>query len=418
MNGYEQPRIPGGGEQTDSWEHPDIKNAFDPLDTTEAVEQAQKYWEVHQLWEQGLATFARSIQNSIAQAWSGPAADKARDAIANYAADAQQLSPALAEMYTRVRDAATAIVDTKNAIPEPVEVSWTSWAWPPHRWDLQREQSEAAQVARTEMRQRYVEPFGQVDGQIPVLPTPIGPTVSPDIAVPPPGGYVATDSGEDSPGSGSGVGSGAPGTGSPGAEESEKSEDGGEGAPEGSEEPQDGAEQQDGSETTSAGTAPSTANQQSTSNDSTPRTTNDPSRTVAASTVPASTVPASTVPTSTTPTGTPGYTPSGTPSPTSSPGSPSSTNQPGPGRSIPGGPGSTVAPAAAAAAAQAQAGRSASGYPGMFGAGAGRGRGEGDSEHQRPDYLVNQENTDELLGETPRTVAGGVIGGDRTEPPR
>ncbi|MFC8527541.1 hypothetical protein [Nocardia sp. NPDC057227] len=406
MNGYEQPRIPGGGEQTDSWEHPDIKNAFDPLDTTEAVEQAQKYWEVHQLWEQGLATFARSIQNSISQSWSGPAAEEAKASIARYAADAQQLSPALAEMYTRVRDAATAIVDTKNAIPDPVEVSWTSWAWPPHRWDLQREQSEATQVARTEMRQRYVEPFGQVDGQIPVLPTPISPTVSPDIAAPPPGGYVPADGTGDSPGAAEPVGSGVPGTGTPSAEDAEKSEENGEGTPEGTEEQSENTEQPDGAETTSASTTPNSTNQQSTANDSAPRTTSDPSRTV----------PVSTVPTSTTPSSTPGYTPSGTP--TSSPGSPSTTNQPGPGRSIPGGPGSTVAPAAAAAAAQAQGTRSGTGYPGMFGGGAGRGRGADDSEHQRPDYLVNQENTDELLGEIPRTVAGGVIGGDRTEPPR
>ncbi|UGT60510.1 hypothetical protein [Nocardia asteroides] len=412
MTAYEQTSIPGGGEQTDSWEHPDIKNAFDPLDTTEAVEQAQKYWEVHQLWEQGLATFARSIQNSISQSWSGPAAEEAKASIARYAADAQQLSPALAEMYTRVRDAATAIVDTKNAIPEPVEVSWTSWAWPPHRWDLQREQSEAAQVARTEMRQRYVEPFGQVDGQIPVLPTPISPTVSPDIAAPPPGRYVPAGGTGDLPGATGPVGSGVPGTGTPSAEDAEKSEENGEGVPESTEEQLESTEQPDGTETTPAGTVPSSTNQQATSNDSAPRTTNDPSRTV-----PASTVPTSTVSTSTTPSSTPGYTPSGTP--TSSPGSPSTTNQPGPGRSIPGGPGSTAAPAAAAAAAtQAQGTRSATGYPGMFGGGAGRGRGAGDSEHQRPDYLVNQENTDELLGEIPRMVAGGVIGGDRTEPPR
>ncbi|MFC3966224.1 hypothetical protein [Nocardia jiangsuensis] len=406
MNGYEQPRIPGGGEQTDSWEHPDIKAAFDPLDTTEAVEQAQKYWEVHQLWEQGLATFARSIQNSISQSWSGPAAEQAKASIARYAADAQQLSPALAEMYTRVRDAATAIVDTKNAIPDPVEVSWTSWAWPPHRWDLQREQSEAAQVARTEMRQRYVEPFGQVDGQIPVLPTPISPTVSPDIAAPPPGGYAPTDGTGDSPDATGPTGSGVPGTGTPSVEDAEKSEENGESTPEGTEEQAASTEQPEGTETTPAATTPSGTNQQSTANDSVPRTTNDPSRTV----------PASTVPTSTTPSGTPGYTPSGTP--TGSPGSPSTTNQPGPGRSIPGAPGSTAAPAAAAAATQAQGTRSGTGYPGMFGGGAGRGRGAEDSEHQRPDYLVNQENTDELLGEIPRTVAGGVIGGDRTDPPR
>lgn len=43
MNGYEPTQIPGGGEHTDSWEHPDIKDAFDPLNTTDAINQAEKY---------------------------------------------------------------------------------------------------------------------------------------------------------------------------------------------------------------------------------------------------------------------------------------------------------------------------------------------------------------------------------------
>ncbi|SLJ82548.1 Uncharacterised protein [Mycobacteroides abscessus subsp. abscessus] len=49
---------------------------------------------------------------------------------------------------------------------------------------------------------------------------------------------------------------------------------------------------------------------------------------------------------------------------------------------------------------------------GMAGAPGARGGGQDDDTHQIPDYLVTQENTDELLGELPPTVPGGVIGGD------
>lgn len=47
-----------------------------------------------------------------------------------------------------------------------------------------------------------------------------------------------------------------------------------------------------------------------------------------------------------------------------------------------------------------------------MGGGAGQRGGGKDEESNRstPDYLINQENTDELLGEAPRTIPGGVIG--------
>ncbi|MEU4344384.1 hypothetical protein AB0H00_24500, partial [Nocardia sp. NPDC023852] len=195
MSGYENTRIPNGGEQPDSWEHPRINNAFNPLDTLDAVNQASKYWSARNQWEQGVETFARSIQNSIAQAWSGPAAEQSKNTIAKYTSDAQNLTNSLEELYCRVRDAATAIANTKKALPDPVFVTWTSWAWPPHRWDLQRDQSEAEQTARAAMRDFYVKPFSEMDGKIPVLPTPVGPTASVDIPPPPPGGYQGDDNG-------------------------------------------------------------------------------------------------------------------------------------------------------------------------------------------------------------------------------
>ncbi|TLF60796.1 hypothetical protein FEK31_03590 [Nocardia cyriacigeorgica] len=78
-------------------------------------------------------------------------------------------------------------------------------------------------------------------------------------------------------------------------------------------------------------------------------------------------------------------------------------------------PGTGAVPGMGAAgqtAAAAAAGRA--GMPGMMSPGAaGRGQqGQDDEEHKLPEYLINAENAAELLGEQPRTVPGGVIGGE------
>ncbi|MGY2086602.1 WXG100 family type VII secretion target [Nocardia gipuzkoensis] len=385
MSGYENTRIPSGGEHPDSWEHSRINDTFQPLDPTSAINQASRYWQARTQWEQGVETFARSIQTSIAQAWSGPAAEQSKNAIAKYTSDAQNLTTSLEELYCRVRDAATAIANTKKALPDTVDYSWDERVFHPSRWILSDDRSEAEQAARVAMKEYYVQPFSEMDGKIPVLPTPVGPTASVDIPAPPPGGYQSGDSG--------GRSANDTGTG-PAATDAGTSDDtNSEGTPEETttEEPQ--------------ATDESTQDQQSSDT-----TTADPS-TTPAGVDPTSTNPASTTdPTKTTPAGTPTPHSPGTPG---SPGSPSTSNQPQPGRSIAGTPG-TPAMSPSAATAAATAARGTSGMPGMMAPGARGGGKDDESEHKTPDYLITQENTDELLGEAPRTVPGGVIGGTPT----
>ncbi|MBF6068724.1 hypothetical protein [Nocardia farcinica] len=395
MTGYESARIPNGGENPESWEHPKIKEAFEPLGATEAYSQAQQYWQVRQLWDQGVRTFARSIQNSISQAWTGAAAEESKRSIQEYTAKAEELTPTLEEMYTRVRDAADAIIATKKALPDPVVITWTSWLWPPNRWELQREQSQEEQAARAAMQTHYVQPFSEIDAKIPVLPTPVSPTSSPDITVPP-GGFGG--------GSGSSDGSGNPSSNGPGGGDQPGSPSGQEEQPQPGEETEP-ADQQDDSST----------NQSSQGDDSTEPSSQDPASTDPASTNPAGTNPSDpgrTVPSGSNPSS-PGSGSPGSPG-SGSPGSPGSAATPQPGRSIPGVPGSAVVPGQSAPAAAAAAGGAMRGMGGMGMAGApgARGGGQDDDTHQIPDYLVTQENTDELLGELPPTVPGGVIGGD------
>ncbi|MGY4102829.1 WXG100 family type VII secretion target [Nocardia sp. R16R-3T] len=372
MSGYEPTRI-NNGEHSDSWEHPDIKDAFNPLDPTDAINQAEKYWKVHQDWEQGVETFARSIQNSIAQAWSGPAAEKSKESIQNYTNDARNLTPALAELYSRVSDAAVAISETKKALPDPVVVTWTSWAWPPHRWDLQREQNEESEKARKAMDEQYVRPFSSLDGKIPVLSAPTSPTKSVDITAPRPGG---DDGGTNSGGPGNSPGTTGSGTESEGKPDTSKEQ----------------GEQTTPEQTQASSTNPTTASTTPTGTDptqTTPSTLTDPGKTT---------------PTGLSTTSTPG-----------SPGSPTgagSPNQPSPGRTTQGVPGATGT-AGTTTTSTTAAGRGTSGIAGMGGMGGGRSGGKNDeSEHKIPEYLINQENTDELLGEMPKTVFGGVIGGN------
>jgi hypothetical protein len=54
---------------------------------------------------------------------------------------------------------------------------------------------------------------------------------------------------------------------------------------------------------------------------------------------------------------------------------------------------------------------------GMGGGGAGKGKSDEENTHKIPDYLINAANTEELIGEVPRTVPGGVIGADPEPPP-
>ncbi|PFX03869.1 hypothetical protein CJ469_01743 [Nocardia farcinica] len=395
VNSHESPAIPGGGEHPPSWRHPKIIDAFSPLDTTDANNQAQKYFEISQLWDQGVRTFARSIQNSIAQAWSGAAAEASKQSIQEYTKKAEELTPALTELSARVNEAAAAITRTKNELPDPVVITWTSWLWPPNRFELQREQSQEEQAAQAAMDTHYVKPFQGIDSSIPVLPTPVSPTSSPDITVPP-GGFGG--------GSGDGSGSGNPSSNGPGGGDQPGSPSGQEEQPQPGEETEP-ADQQDDSST----------NQSSQGDDSTDPSSQDPASTDPASTNPAGTNPSDpgrTVPSGSNPSS-PGSGSPGSPG-SGSPGSPGSAATPQPGRSIPGVPGSAVVPGQSAPAAAAAAGGAMRGMGGMGMAGApgARGGGQDDDTHQIPDYLVTQENTDELLGELPPTVPGGVIGGD------
>ncbi|RBO86878.1 WXG100 family type VII secretion target [Nocardia puris] len=379
MTQNEQTRITDGGENPRKYKHVDISAAFNPLQPGSGHDIASRYSALATQWEAGVGVFDSSIKKSISTAWEGEAATQSKDAIERYTKSAHEMTDPLRLLGTRVAAAAQAISETNNRLPEPVEekhpLHKDSWPWVgTNRDSVIEDRQEEAQAV---MSDYYVKPFLGLDGQIPVLPKPVDPTNPLDISTP-------TGANSDDPGGTPGSpGPGTPGPGTPGP---------GTGEDPATEEPEE--EEQPDDETP----------------DDTDDTSTDPASTDPSSTNPASTQPdqnrptTPTVPSGTNPAGTPGSPGPGTP------GSPGPGSTPSPGRSVQslqGVPGSGSAGAASAATNRAMSGLGGMGMPG---AGARGGKGDEESNRGVPDYLINQENTDELLGEIPKTIPGGVIG--------
>ncbi|WP_280507080.1 WXG100 family type VII secretion target [Nocardia flavorosea] len=371
--GYEEPQIDkqGARDNLAAHSHSEISRAFENMTPTEASAASDDYAKIAAGWEDDITTFAARIRRSSQSAWEGPAAEASRQAVNDYATDATNLSLALQGLANRVDDAANAVLNTKNGMP-PVKDDPQSW-WNPGDWlDGDGGVSEAEENARVHVTNNYGAGIAAADAQIPVLPLPKDPAAVEQPGAGDPGVPGDTSTGGDPAGpSGNPTEPGTPGQEVPGEE-------------------QPGAQQPAEDEAGTEDTQPAT-------------------------TEPAGTTPQSTVPSTT---GSPGV-PSTTAAPPGGPGSPAGT--PGPGSGVPG-PGQTVqgSPVPAGAPAGPAGPQAPSGTPAgrggmpMMGApgGARGGSGEDDGNRQTPDYLINEENTRELLGEEAPTLPGGVLGAE------
>ncbi|MBF6174655.1 hypothetical protein [Nocardia blacklockiae] len=376
-------KIPGAGENVFGWSRGQIEDAFSHLDTADAQRQAQQYGSAATYWDQGLETFKRSVHGSIAEAWEGAAAESAKRAITQYVDEAVKLTDLLSSLSTDIKAAADNIVQTKKNIKPAAAHSWTAnipFFGRGRAAEEERSRNQAESESRQAMLDHYVTPFGKLDENVPLLPPSFNPTQPGGVV---PGGDTWRPGGDDS-------GNPVPGGTGPNGTQEPKPENG-----TGSEEQQSGSQDgrespgSDDSRTETAGADPNAAS---------PAGTGAGASTTAAGVSPS------------------GVTGGGHTGGTSGMGGSGPTPGGGPGRSVPG----TGVPGAgwnpAAAAARGGAGTAGApgmgGMPGMGGAGRGKGEGDEDRDHKTPDYLINAANAEELLGETPRTIPGGVIGGD------
>ncbi|MEV6337488.1 WXG100 family type VII secretion target [Nocardia vinacea] len=164
MSGNEPTKIPPHGENVFRWERTEIEEAFKPLDPKNAHGAAMTYSNVATQWDQGLETFARSVQGSIAEAWEGSAADKAKDAINRYVTSAHELTPLITQMSDDMEAAADGVRNVANGIPEANHHSWTANVWPPRAHEEENTRNEATAGARNAMLTNYVNTFAAFDG--------------------------------------------------------------------------------------------------------------------------------------------------------------------------------------------------------------------------------------------------------------
>lgn len=394
MTGNEGPRI-AGREDPNSWEHWSIFRAFNPLDTTEADNAKSEYTKLASDWSAAVETFAARIRRSSTSAWEGAAATASQNAIADYATRALDLTPALNSLAQRVSTTVDGVNKTRQGVDEPQNRPDSMWNLDGYDFIGLEPGSrsmtainDARDKAREAMSNHYVNQFVAVDGQIPVLPQPENPT-SPLTTWKPTSGNSSDDGDGDGDGNGGGTKPAGADTGNPTEENPATTED-----PAANETPTDTDDSSDDDN----------------AEDTIPATTEEPG-----STTPATTP--STTPSGITPSGTPGAGSPGAGSPGG--GSPGGSGVPtsgAPGAVTPGSPAAAKVPTGATAGAGGS-GTGRAGMPGMGGMGGGRGGGksEEDESHQIPDWLKNMENTEELLGDMPRVIQGGVIGGNADE---
>ncbi|WP_171050084.1 hypothetical protein [Nocardia cyriacigeorgica] len=390
--GYDDKRIPDG-EYVVKQSHITLHDTFEAMDPTEANAAKDEYAAIARDWESTVTVFAARIRRSSESAWDGPASNAARQAISDYATDALNLTPALNALSARVGDMVNAVTETKKNMPAFTDDPQSPWN-PGDWWDGDKD-GDAERAAQTHVQTNYTGKALQADLRIPTLPQPRDPVAVDDV---PQGEWKR--GGGDGGGNGGGNGGGGTGGGGTGG-----GGNGGEGT---GEEVTPGTEEQTENETT---------------DDSTTDDTTSPASTDPAATTPASTLPSSTSPT-TSAASTSGLPGSGGGFPGSGGGSGGSSGStglpgagvPGAGRSLAGSPLANGMPAAAGMAGAGSAAGSGTGRgmpmmgaPGAAGRGGG---GDNESDRKTPDYLINEENARELLGDEPRTIPGGVLGAD------
>ncbi|MGW5923778.1 hypothetical protein ACWFPY_32710 [Nocardia fluminea] len=172
--------VPGGGENTHSWLYQEIVAAFEAIEVTDALAQADRFERIARWWDDGLRAFRHAVDESLASAWSGVGAVAAGCAVEGYVARAHELTVALEQLPGVVRGAAEAIVATKYAVGSRGVEETGAAAWSAsgavHAMgsaSAHGAASAAEEAARAAMRQRYVLPFAELVARIPMLPMPL-----------------------------------------------------------------------------------------------------------------------------------------------------------------------------------------------------------------------------------------------------
>ncbi|MFE3543723.1 hypothetical protein ACFXK0_12175 [Nocardia sp. NPDC059177] len=350
------------GSQVNDYEEPstmsDLYERVQAMNVADITTLHTRWESMRNQLEAGFKTYDAEISKAIAEKWSGNAAASAGEGIAQYVEKSGSLLTSAQMMAEKVKLVKSAAQVTKDRV-QPHEGSTTSKILsyvPGPTWKMDSHNEDTAKAEGAEVvRGVFYKAVGEADTQVPKVPQPYNP-VNKDTDTP--GGSTKPDGSSTKP-------------------------------------------------TTQQPTTQQPTTEQPTTEDP---TTEDPSDddTEDDDTSPSSTIPATTTPETptspTTPTS-PGTTPAGTqPAGTSglpTGGSPGGGSPAGgtPGTTQPGTPGGAGKPnGAGTGTSSGAAGRNGMSGMGGMGAGGARGKGDDDNEVATKDYLINQQNGEELTG--------------------
>ncbi|MEV6557743.1 hypothetical protein AB0M22_18665 [Nocardia sp. NPDC051756] len=400
--GYDPPSITNPGEDLFVIETGTLQDLISKVD---AMKPGQA-WEASQMWQNLSSsfrdksrTFGDAINATVANGWTGTAAQKAVQSVSRYVEQSQQLTLATELISVKLSEFYTGLHQTQALMPRASDSSPDLRGKTlPSEGVLKvddHNQTEATEEARRVLRTVYWQVANQTDNGVPVVPN--SPTLvsNPDQPSSPP-----SNSSNPPPSSSTGD---QPKQENPASNEDKTGDKSGDKSGDPSQDPNS--------------TQPASNNPQTTPSSTTPQSTtqaNNPASTPnATSTTPNQNNPGTTPVTTPTPSrSSPGSPTTRSPGSPGSPGSPRTSTTPGtpsPGRSIPGTPGQpgTAAPLAARAGTST----GAAGRPGMGGmpiGGAGAKKDDDEGAHQTKDYLIG-DWSEELLGE-PNKAVPPVIG--------
>ncbi|WP_157101888.1 hypothetical protein [Nocardia caishijiensis] len=360
---YQKPQVTEGS-------YKDPRNMDDLYDRVSAmsitdVSALHTRWEtLRNRLETGLKTYDSEIQKAIAEKWTGGAAASAGAGIADYVSKSSNLLTSAQMMAEKVKLVQSAMQVTKDRA-KPHDGSFISGvaSWiPGPTWKMNTHNADTAKTEAAELVEGvFYQAVRKADEDVPLVPQPYNPVD--------PGANPGGNNGD--PGSTTGKPStDTPTTQNPTTELPT------------TEEP-----------TTEEPTTEDPSDDEDTGDTSTPET-EEPAAVTPQNTLENPTSPAGT-PGSTLPTGTGGSPGTGSPG-GSSPGS----GVPGAGTSMPGTPGGATAGKSGASAGSGAGTSGRAGMPGMgaMGGGGARGKGDDDNESKTKDYLINQQNGEELTG--------------------
>ncbi|WP_446223141.1 hypothetical protein ACTWPB_25990 [Nocardia sp. IBHARD005] len=353
---YQKPQVVSYDEPS---QMSDLYERVSAMSMTE-VNTLHTRWEtLRNKLEEGFKTYDTKIGDAIAEKWVGDAGASAGAGIKDYVEKSGNLLGSAQMMAEKVKVVESAMQIAKDRV-QPHEGSTISgiasyipgptWKMDSHNADTAK--SEGAEVVKG----IYYEAIKIADTDVPLVPQPYNPLET--------GAKPGDDKGNNDGTTGTKPTTQQPTTEQPTTEQPTTEQPT-------TEDPSD----------------------DDTGDDTTPSST-EPAATTPQSTVPTTpTSPAGTTPASTTPMGTGGSPGGGSPG-AGTPGSGV------PGAAVPGTPGGAAAGKAGASAGGAGAGGAGRGMSGMGGMGAGGGRGKGDDEKEAgtKDYLITQENGEELTG--------------------